>query len=69
MGIRLGAVYKVDKSSKIGVQYLYQRLVSTDPYYNGLQYNTNPTSVMPTNQNSGSYNVNVITVGYTYSFD
>lgn len=69
LGIRFGAVYKVDKSSKIGVQYLYQRLVSTDPYYNGLQYGTTPTSVMATNQNSGSYNVNVITVGYTYSFD
>ena len=69
LGIRLGAVYKVDKNSKVGVQYLYQRLLSTDYYYNGLQYGATPTSVMPTNQNSGSYNVNVITLGYTYSFD
>lgn len=69
LGVRIGGVYKIDKSSKIGLQYLYQRLVSNDPYYNGLQYGTTPTSVLPTNQNSGSYNVNVITLGYTYSFD
>ncbi len=69
LGIRIGGTYKIDKSSKVGLQYLYQRLLSTDPYYNGLQYGTTPTSVMPTNQNSGSYNVNVITLGYTYSFD
>jgi len=69
IGLRFGGTYKIDKSSKVGVQYLYQRLASTDPYYNGLQYGATPTSVMPTNQNSGSYAVNVITVGYTYSFD
>jgi len=69
LGIRIGGIYKIDKHSKVGLQYLYQRLLSTDYYYNGLQYGTTPTSVMPTNQNSGSYNVNVITLGYSYSFD
>ena len=69
-GIRVGGVYKIDKSSKIGLQYLYQRLVSNDAsYYSAQQYGSTPTGVMPTNQNSGSYNVNVITLGYTYSFD
>ena len=69
LGIRFGGVYKIDKNSKVGLQYLYQRLLSNDYYYNGLQYGTTPTGVMPTNQNSGSYNVNVITLGYTYSFN
>jgi MtrB/PioB family decaheme-associated outer membrane protein len=69
IAIKFGGVYKVDKNSKIGLQYLYQRLVSNDYYYNGLQYGYTPTSVMATNQTSGSYNVNVFTVGYTYSFD
>jgi len=69
IGFRIGGVYKIDKSSKVGVQYLYQRLLSTDYYYNGYQQGTTPTSIMPSNQTSGSYAVNVITVGYTYSFD
>jgi len=69
LGIRFGGTYLIDKNSKVGIQYLYQRLLSTDYYYNGLQYGYSPQSVMPTNQTSGSYNVNVITVGYAYSFD
>ena len=69
IGIRLGGTYTIDKHSKVGLQYLYQRLISTDYYYNGYQYGYTATGVMPTNQTSGSYNVNVVTVGYTYSFD
>ena len=68
-GIRLGGTYQIDKNSKVGLQYLYQRLVSNDYYFNGLQYGYSPQSVMPTNQTPGGYNVNVFTVGYTYSFD
>jgi len=69
VAIKLGGIYQIDKRSKVGLQYMYQRLLSTDYYYNGLQTGYTPSSVMPTNQNSGSYNVNVITVGYNYSFD
>ena len=69
VALRLGGVYQIDRNSKLGLQYLYQRLVSTDYYYTNLQYGSNPTGVLPTNQNSGSYNVNVITLGYTYSFN
>ena len=68
-GIRLGGTYQLDKNSKVGLQYLYQRLVSNDYYFNGLQYGYSPQSVMPTNQTPGGFNVNVFTVGYTYSFD
>ena len=67
--IKLGAAYKVDKHSTIGLRYMYQHLNSNDFYYNGYQVGYTPTSVLPTNQTSGSYNVNVIAASYTYSFD
>ena len=67
--IKLGASYKIDKSSKIGLRYIYQHLASNDFYYNGLQTGYTPSTVLPTNQTSGSYNVNVIAASYTYSFD
>jgi hypothetical protein len=69
IALRIGGTYQIDKNSKLGLQYLYQRLLSNDYYYNGLQYGYTSTGLMPTNQTSGSYNVNVFTVGYTYSFD
>jgi len=69
IGLRFGGTYQIDKSSKVGLQYLYQRLVSSDPYYSALAYGTTATTLLPTNQTAGGYNVNVITVGYTYSFD
>jgi hypothetical protein len=67
--IKLGATYQLDKSSKIGLRYIYQHLASNDFYYNGLQTGYTPSTVLPTNQTSGSYNVNVIAASYTYSFD
>ena len=67
--IKLGGIYQLDKNSKIGLQYWYQHLYSNDYYYNGYQSGYSPTGVMPTNQNSGSYNVNVISANYTYTFD
>ena len=69
VAIKLGGTYQIDKKSKVGLQYMYQRLVSSDYYYTALQYGVTPTAVMPTNQTAGGYNVNVITVGYSYSFD
>ena len=67
--LKFGGSYEIDKHSKLGLRYIYQHLTSNDYYYNGLQMGTTPTSVMPTNQNSGSYSVNVIAASYTYSFD
>lgn len=65
---KLTGTYQVDKSSKVAVGYLYRRLSSDDYYYNGLQYGFTPQGLMPTNQQSGSYNVNVVAVSYMYSF-
>ena len=67
--IKLGGSYQIDKQSKVGLRYTYQHLSSNDFYYNGYQMGYTPTQVMPTNQTSGSYNVNVIAATYTYSFD
>jgi MtrB/PioB family decaheme-associated outer membrane protein len=65
---KLSGTYKVDKQSKVAVGYLYQRLETHDYYYNAYQYGVTSTSVMPTNQNSGDYSVNVVAVSYIYSF-
>jgi len=67
--IKFGAMYQIDKQSKIGLRYTYQHLYSSDFYVNGLQYGSTPSTVMPTNQTTGSYSVNVIAASYTYSFD
>ena len=67
--LKLGASYQVDKQSKIAFRYIYQYLHSNDYYYNGLQAPYTPSSVMPTNQTTGSYAVNVFALAYTYSFD
>lgn len=65
---RLSGVYQPDKKSKVNVGWLFQHLKADDFYYNGLQYGSTPTSVLPTNQQAPSYNVNVLYANYIYSF-
>jgi hypothetical protein len=65
---KLTGTYKIDKRSKVALGYLFQRLSSADYYYNGLQYGLTPTSLMPTNQQSGSYSVNTVALTYLYNF-
>lgn len=71
--VKLGGVYQLDKNSKVGLMYWYQHLLSNDYLYNTYQYGANsiitPSGVMPTNQQNPSYNVNVVSVNYTYTFD
>ena len=67
--VKIGAAYQVDKNSKVGVRYIYQQLNSNDYYYNAYQSGFTPAGVMPTNQQSGSYIVNVLSASYTYTFD
>jgi hypothetical protein len=68
---KLGGNYQLDKNSKIGLQYWYQHLYSNDYYYNAYAFGSQVglTGVMPTNQTSPSYNVQAISVAYTYTFD
>lgn len=65
---KLTGTYQVDKSAKVALGYIFQQLKSNDYYYNGLQYGYTPNALMPTNQQSGSYSVNVLTATYIYSF-
>ncbi|HTN66208.1 MAG TPA: MtrB/PioB family outer membrane beta-barrel protein, partial [Burkholderiaceae bacterium] len=65
---KLTGGYRIDKNSRLSLQYLYQRLRSNDYYYNGLQAGFTPTSLMPTNQQADNYNVNAVAVTYIYSF-
>lgn len=65
---KLTGTYKVDKKSSVRLAYIYQKLSSTDYFYNGYQYTYSPTGVMPTNQQSGSYTVNAVAASYIYSF-
>ncbi len=65
---KLAGDYKLDKVSTIKLGYIYQKLKSTDYYYNAYQMGYTPTSLMPTNQQAPSYSVNVITASYLYIF-
>lgn len=65
---KLSGKYKLDKNSKIAVGYIYQHMKSTDYYYNGLQAGYTPSALMPTNQQSPNYTVNVVTASYLYNF-
>ena len=65
---KLNGTYKLDKSSKLAVGYLFRRLDSDDYYYNGLQSGSTPSSVLPTNQTAPSYAVNLVWVNYMYTF-
>ena len=67
--LKFGGSYQIDKHSMVGLRYTYQHLNSNDYYYNGYQTGYTPNSILPTNQTSGSYNVNVISASYMYSFD
>jgi MtrB/PioB family decaheme-associated outer membrane protein len=64
----LTGTYQVDKSAHVALGYLYQHLNSKDYYYNAYQYGSTPTGVLPTNQETGSYSVNVVAVSYVYTF-
>jgi len=66
--LKLSGNYKVNKNSKVNLGYVYQHLISTDYYYNALQLGLTPTGLMPTNQQSGSYSVNVVSATYVYNF-
>ena len=66
--LRLKAKYQVDRKSGIVVAYQYQQLLSSDYLLNTYQYGYTPTTAMPTNQQSPSYTVNVVSATYVYTF-
>jgi MtrB/PioB family decaheme-associated outer membrane protein len=66
--LKLVGDYKMDKQSKVSVYYAYQKLTSSDWYYNGYQYGYTAASQLPTNEQAPSYSVSAIGVSYNYSF-
>jgi MtrB/PioB family decaheme-associated outer membrane protein len=66
--VKINGDYKVNKSSKVALGYIYQHLNSNDYFYSGYQYGSTPTAVLPTNQQSGSYSVSVVSATYIYNF-
>jgi hypothetical protein len=66
--LKLVADYKLDKLSKVSLGYLFQKLNTTDFYYNAYVTGMTANSVMPSNQNDGSYKVNAVSLVYTYNF-
>jgi MtrB/PioB family decaheme-associated outer membrane protein len=65
---KLTGTYHVDKRSAVSMAYIYQHLNGNDYYYNGYQYGSTPNALMPTNEQSGSYSVNLVAVTYIYTF-
>jgi MtrB/PioB family decaheme-associated outer membrane protein len=66
--LKLTGSYQLDKSSKVILGYIYQNMKSSDYFYNGLQYGYTPNTLMPSNEQSPNYAVNVVTASYIYNF-
>ena len=66
--LKITGIYQLDKASKVAVGYLFQKLSSTDYYYNGYQYTYTPTGLLPTNEQLPSYSVHAISVSYIRNF-
>ena len=66
--LKLSGEYKLDKTEKIMVTLINQRMWAQDYYYNGLQTGYTPTSLIPTNQVPGAYKVQLMSVNYVLGF-
>jgi hypothetical protein len=61
------ATYTISKSAKLQGFYWYQRLMSSDWRYQGLQYGTK-TNFLPTSEEAPSYEVHVAGLSLTWMF-
>ncbi len=66
--LKLVGNYKVDKSSRVMLGYVYQHLNSVDYFYNTYQYGSTPSSMLPTNQQAPNYTVSVVAASYIVNF-
>jgi MtrB/PioB family decaheme-associated outer membrane protein len=66
--LKLTGVYQLDKASKVALGLMYQRLTSTDYYYNGYQNGYTSSGFMPTNEQAPTYSLKVIGVSYIFNF-
>lgn len=68
ISLKLTGNYKIHKNGKISLGYLYQKLNSTDYFYNGQQLGFTPSTLMPTGLQPQNYTVNVVALSYNYAF-
>jgi hypothetical protein len=74
--LKLTGTYRADKKSTVVARYVYQQLNANDYSYGSMQLNTagvavggpNPSNVLATGQQVGTYTVNVFTLAYVYTF-
>lgn len=66
--LKITGIYDLDKSSKVSVGYLYQKLKADDYFYNAYQYGYTPNRVIPTNQEEPDHSVSLFAVSYIYNF-
>ena len=68
LSLKINGVYKVNKSSRLGIGYQYQQLISSDYYFNGLAYANTATSMLATNQQAPNYAVSALSIAYIHDF-
>lgn len=66
--IKMTGIYQVDKSSKVALSYLYQKLKSDDYYYTAYQLGSTDVTVLPTNQLAPNHSVSLLGASYIYNF-
>jgi hypothetical protein len=67
ISVRPSATYAISKSASLQGFYWFQKLMSSDWAYLGLQYGTG-TSYLPTNERAPSYAVNVAGISLNWTF-
>jgi MtrB/PioB family decaheme-associated outer membrane protein len=68
LSINITGKYQIDKSNKVTLGYLFQKLDSNDYLYNAYQTGYVGTGNLPTNEQLPSYAVSIVTATYTYTF-
>ena len=68
LAFKLNAAYRLDKRSQLALGYVFQKLNSSDYYYNGLAYGQTPNTMLATNQTAPSYEVQLLGVSFLYNF-
>jgi len=68
LALKLSAAYRLDKSSQVALGYVYQKLGSSDYFYNGLAYGQNPNTMLATNQTAPNYEVQLVGLSYIVNF-
>jgi len=68
LGLKFTGNYHIDKVRKVAFGYRFQKQISNDYYYTAYQTGYTDPGVLPTNQQSPNYTINIVSVAYVYSF-